>query len=58
MSALLRGRQPGSTVNPREVISFAAGTTDRHRFDAQEPVVSSVLPLLTQTPESMLNPGW
>ena len=41
-----------------EVISFAAGTTERRRFDAHEAIVSTVLPLLTQTPESILNPGW
>jgi Uma2 family endonuclease len=41
-----------------EVFSFAAGTTNRRRVDAHEPIVSTVLPLLTHTPEAMLNPGW
>jgi Uma2 family endonuclease len=42
-----------------EIVAFADGrAAERRVVESDEPIVSSVLPQLKQTPESMLNTGW
>jgi hypothetical protein len=42
-----------------EIIAFAdRRAAERRVVESDEPIVSSVLPQLKQTPESMLNTGW